>query len=82
MGSRRARIGEEVEVQTYSGYDVWEEDLRAPNFTGCTWKTCHPKSVIRPLGVEVMNIHHYHLAAEGMRSAGPAPCITGFEESA
>ncbi|CAK0784444.1 hypothetical protein CVIRNUC_007648 [Coccomyxa viridis] len=67
VGSRRARIGEEVEVQTYSGYDVWEEDLRAPNFTGCTWKTCHPKSVIRPLGVEVMNIHHYHLAAEGFR---------------
>ena len=76
MGSRRARIGEEVEIQMYSGYDVWEEDLRAPNFTGCTLHSCHPKSVIRPLGIELMNIHHYTRPAEGMHSVEPVLYIT------
>ena len=61
-----------MEVQVYSGYDVWEEDLRAPNFIGCTRKTCHPKSVIRPLGVDLMNIHHYERPAEGGYSANLA----------
>lgn len=67
VGSRRARQGEDIEVQMYSGYDAWEEDSRKPNFTGCDWKTCHPKSVVRPLGVAVMNIHHFDQAAPGAR---------------
>ena len=52
-------------MQVHSGYDVWADDLRAPNFTSCDLKTCHPKSVVRPMGVDVMNVHHFHRAAPG-----------------
>ena len=65
VGSRRAHSGEEVQVQVHSGYDVWADDQRAPNFTGCTATTCHPKSVVRPAGVDVMNVHHFQRAAPG-----------------
>ena len=67
VGSRHAHTGEEVQLQVYSGYDVWEADPRAPNFTGCTAKSCHAKSIIRPLGVDVMNVHHIERPAAGAR---------------
>ncbi len=66
MGSRRAHAGEEVEVQMYSGYNMWADDPHTPNFTGCNMKSCHPKSVIRPMGVDVMNVHHFERASAGM----------------
>ncbi len=68
VGSRQAHSGEEVQVQVHSGYDVWAEDLRTPNFTGCNVKSCHPKSVVRPMGVDVMNVHHFERAALGMHT--------------
>ena len=54
-----------VQYQTYSGYDVWAPDPRMPNLTACTVGTCHPKSVVKPLAVEVMNVHHVHLVRKG-----------------
>ena len=67
VGSKKAHTGEEVQVQVHSGYDVWEADVRAPDFTGCTAKSCHAKSIIRPLGVDVMNVHHFERPAAGAR---------------
>ena len=54
--------------QTYAGYDIWAPDARLPNFTGCTPMTCHPKSVVRPLGVDVMSVHHVKTQAKGFAS--------------
>ena len=56
-----------MQVQVHSGYDVWEADTRAPDFTGCTAKSCHAKSIIRPFGVDVMNVHHFERPAAGAR---------------
>ncbi len=55
-------------MQVHSGYDVWADDPRTPNFTGCSVKICHPKSVVRPMGVDVMNVHHFERAAPGKQS--------------
>ena len=82
VGARRAHSGEEVQVQMHSGYDVWADDLRAPNFTGCNAKTCHPKSVIRPMAVDVMNVHHFHRAAPGAASAPGICCTSRLQKSA
>ncbi len=67
MGSRKAHLGEEVQVQVYSGYDVWGADPRTPDFSRCIAKSCHPKSIVRPLGVDVMNVHHFERPAAGRR---------------
>ena len=64
--------------QTYAGYDIWAPDERRPNFTGCTPMTCHPKSVVRPLGVDSMSVHHVNRPAKVPRHhaarAGSSPC--------
>ena len=62
--------------QVYTGYDIWDNDEHIPDFTNCSvsyhgpsaGRACHPKSLVRPLAVDLMNVHFL---------AGAAP---GFEE--
>lgn len=68
LGTGGAARGE-VDYQAYQGYDVWAADPRTPNFTGCDWISCHPKSVVRPLGVEIMSVHHAGRVSKGFVQA-------------
>ena len=61
----------EVDYQAFQGYDVWAADPRTPNFTGCNWRSCHPKSVVRPLGVDIMSVHHIGRVREGFAQGDP-----------
>ncbi|CAL8469521.1 g9062 [Coccomyxa elongata] len=70
IGTGGAARGE-VDYQAYQGYNVWAADPRTPNFTGCDWISCHPKSVVRPLGVEIMGVHHAGRVSEGFVQGEP-----------
>ncbi|EIE19825.1 hypothetical protein COCSUDRAFT_48697 [Coccomyxa subellipsoidea C-169] len=61
----------EVDYQAFQGYDVWTTDPRTPNFTGCNWRNCHPKSVVRPLAVDIMSVHHVGRIREGFIQGDP-----------
>ncbi len=61
----------EVDYQAFQGYDVWATDPRTPNFTGCSWRNCHPKSVVRPLAVDIMSVHHVGRVREGFIQGDP-----------
>lgn len=60
-------------MQVYEGYDLWERDMRMPDFTNCSvtyhghkaGRACHPKSLVRPLAVDLMNVHFQAGAAPG-----------------
>lgn len=70
IGTGGAARGE-VDYQAWAGYDLWAADSRTPNFTGCNWRTCHPKSVVRPLGVDIMSVHHISRVREGYIPGDP-----------
>ncbi len=63
-------------MQVYEGYDLWGRDMRMPDFTNCSvtyhgrkaGRACHPKSLVKPLAADLMNVHF---------QAGTAP---GFDE--
>jgi hypothetical protein len=65
VGATPQHFTSAVDYQTYQGYDVWAPDARIPDFTGCTWKTCHPKSAVRPLAVDIMSVHHVGRVKQG-----------------
>jgi hypothetical protein len=52
-------------LQVYEGYSVWKDADRNPNFFNCSvsyhgahaGRSCHPKSAINPLAVDIMNVH-------------------------
>lgn len=52
-------------LQVYEGYDLWTQDDTVPDFTNCSTsyhgpeagRACHPKSLVRPLAVDLMNVH-------------------------
>ena len=64
--------------QVYTGYDIWGNDEHIPDFTNCSvsyhgpnaGRACHPKSLVRPLAVDLMNVHFLAGAAPGFEEVG------------
>lgn len=61
-------------AQVYEGYNLWDMwDMRMPDFSNCSvtyhghkaGRACHPKSLVRPLAVDLMNVHFQAGAAPG-----------------
>ncbi|BDA44592.1 hypothetical protein COCOBI_06-0680 [Coccomyxa sp. Obi] len=70
-------------MQVYKGYNIWDKDLRMPDFTNCTTerstvgagRQCHSKSVVRPLTVNFMATDYVWSPRDGYQAA-PLPFLT------
>ena len=56
-------------MQTYVGHDLWSDDDGSLDFSACydpkTGIGCHPKSIIRPLAVSLMDVDFTARVEEG-----------------